>query len=44
MLLYPCLLVQSPPDPGVRCASWFLEHAEEYAIQGERDTGFRGLT
>ena len=44
MLLYPCLLVQTPPDPGVRCATWFLEHADEYAIDrhGDLPAGWAG--
>lgn len=32
MKLYPCLLVQTPPDDGVRCSTWHQEHADEYAI------------
>ena len=32
MQLYPCLLVQTPPDAGVRCSTWHQLHADEYAI------------
>ena len=30
--LYPCLLVQTPPDASVRCSTWHQLHADEYAI------------
>ena len=40
--LYPCLLVQTPPDPGVRCSTWHLTHAQEYGIaaKGRLPTGY----
>jgi hypothetical protein len=42
MKLYPCLLVQTPPDGGVRCSTWHQEHAIEYAIGRDGDEGLGG--
>ena len=39
--LYPCLLVQTPPDSGVRCSTWHQEH-QEYAIGRGGDDGLEG--
>ena len=36
MALYPCLLVQTPADPGVRCSTWSQAHSAEYAIEARR--------